>query len=181
MKVSATPLHGVLLLEGMLHRDERGHFTELFNRREFQAATGLNVDFVQDNLSHSHQHVLRGLHYQVNEPQGKLIRVLQGKVFDVIVDLRQSSPSYGQSASFSLNAEQPQALWVPPGLAHGFLTLSETAACLYKTTTHYAPQHERCLRWDDPVLNIRWPLSTNPVITGKDRNGKSWPDADKFD
>lgn len=181
MKVSATPLHGVLLLEGMLHRDERGYFTELFNRREFQAATGLNVDFVQDNLSHSLRHVLRGLHYQVNEPQGKLIRVLQGEVFDVIVDLRRSSPSYGQSTSFTLNAEQPQALWVPPGLAHGFLTLSATADCLYKTTTHYASQHERCLRWDDPTLNIRWPLSAEPVIIAKDRNGKSWLDADKFD
>ena len=181
MKVSATPLHGVLLLEGMLHRDERGYFTELFNRREFQAATGLNVDFVQDNLSHSLRHVLRGLHYQVNEPQGKLIRVLQGEVFDVIVDLRRSSPSYGHSASFTLSAEQPQALWVPPGLAHGFLTLSATADCLYKTTTHYAPQHERCLRWDDPTLNIRWPLSAEPVIITKDRNGKSWLDADKFD
>lgn len=181
MKVSTTPLHGVLLLEGMLHRDERGYFTELFNRREFQAATGLNVDFVQDNLSHSLRHVLRGLHYQVNEPQGKLIRVLQGEVFDVIVDLRRSSPSYGHSASFTLSAEQPQALWVPPGLAHGFLTLSATADCLYKTTTHYAPQHERCLRWDDPTLNIRWPLSAEPVIITKDRNGKSWLDADKFD
>lgn len=181
MKVSTTPLHGVLLLEGMLHRDERGYFTELFNRREFQAATGLNIDFVQDNLSHSLRHVLRGLHYQVNEPQGKLIRVLQGEVFDVIVDLRRSSPSYGQSASFTLNADQPQALWVPPGLAHGFLTLSATADCLYKTTTHYAPQHERCLRWNDPTLNIRWPLSAEPAIIAKDRNGKAWPDADKFD
>lgn len=181
MKVSATPLHGVLLLEGMLHRDERGHFTELFNRREFQAATGLNVDFVQDNLSHSLRHVLRGLHYQVNEPQGKLIRVLQGEVFDVIVDLRRSSPSFGQSASFTLNAEQQQALWVPPGLAHGFLTLSATANCLYKTTTHYAPQHERCLRWNDPTLNIGWPLCTEPVIIAKDRNGKSWPEAEKFE
>ncbi len=181
MKISSTPLHGVLLLEGMLHRDERGHFTELFNRREFQAATGLNVDFVQDNLSHSRQHVLRGLHYQVVEPQGKLIRVLRGEVFDVIVDLRRSSPSYGQWASFKLNAEQPQMLWVPPGLAHGFLTLSETADCLYKTTTHYAPSHERCLRWDDQVLNINWPLSSEPVIAAKDRAGQSWPDADKFD
>lgn len=181
MKVSTTPLHGVLLLEGLLHRDERGNFTELYNQRQFQAATGLNVDFVQDNLSHSRHHVLRGLHYQVVEPQGKLIRVLQGEVFDVIVDLRRSSPSFGRWTSFRLCGEQPQSLWVPPGIAHGFLTLSASADCLYKTTTHYAPQHERCLRWDDPTLNIDWPLSTEPVIAAKDRTGQSWPGAEKFD
>jgi dTDP-4-dehydrorhamnose 3,5-epimerase len=181
MKIFTTALNGVLLLEGMLRRDERGYFTELFNRREFHAASGLNVDFVQDNLSHSHRNVLRGLHYQVHEPQGKLIRVLHGEVFDVIVDLRRSSPSYGQSAGFKLNAGQPQALWVPPGLAHGFLALSETVDCLYKTTTHYAPQHERCLRWDDPRLGITWPLQAPPLLSARDRLAKGWNEVDKFD
>ena len=181
MKVLTTALHGVLLLQGALHHDERGLFTELFNRRDFRAATGLDIDFVQDNLSHSKRHVLRGLHYQVVEPQGKLIRVLHGEVYDVAVDLRRTSPSFGRWAGFRLNADSAQALWLTPGFAHGFLTLSDSADCLYKTTAHYAPQHERCLRWDDTNLNIPWPLSSKPIITVKDRAGLSWSDADKFD
>jgi dTDP-4-dehydrorhamnose 3,5-epimerase len=181
MKALSTALHGVLLLEGLLHRDERGSFSELYHRRDFRAATGCNTDFVQDNWSHSRRHVLRGLHYQVVEPQGKLIRVLHGEVFDVAVDLRRGSPSYGRWAGFRLAAESAQSLWLPPGLAHGFLTLSATADCYYKTTAHYAPQHERCLRWDDPDLAIAWPLGAAPVVADKDRLGQSWNDADKFD
>ncbi len=181
MNATPTALHGVWLLDGVLHHDARGYFTELFNRRAFRAATGLDLEFVQDNLSRSRQHVLRGLHYQVVEPQGKLIRVLQGEVFDVAVDLRRSSPSYGRWAGFHLSAESAQALWLPPGIAHGFLTLSDSADCLYKTTAHYAPQHERCLRWDDPSLKIDWPVSADPVLAEKDRSGMLWPDADKFD
>ena len=181
MNAITTALHGVLLLQGVLHRDQRGSFTELYNRRDFKTATGLSVDFVQDNLSQSRRHVLRGLHYQVIEPQGKLIRVLQGEVYDVVVDLRRSSPSFGRWIGLHLSAESAQSLWLPPGLAHGFLTLTDTADCLYKTTTHYAPQHERCLRWNDPTLAIPWPLSAEPVIAAKDRTGHLWPDIETFE
>ncbi|MCE2998470.1 MAG: dTDP-4-dehydrorhamnose 3,5-epimerase [Betaproteobacteria bacterium] len=180
MKALTTALHGVLLLQGALHHDERGFFTELFSRRDFRVATGLDIDFVQDNLSRSKRHVLRGLHYQVVEPQGKLIRVLHGEVYDVAVDLRRASPSFGRWAGFRLNAESAQALWLPPGFAHGFLTLSDSADCFYKTTTHYALQHERCLRWDDPSLKIDWKLDTSPIVAAKDHEGMYWDEIEMY-
>lgn len=169
MQIVNTSIPGVLIIEPRVFGDERGFFFESFNSRSFKEATGLNVEFVQDNHSESQKNVLRGLHYQV-EPmaQGKLVRVVQGAVFDVAVDLRQGSKSYKQWVGGVLSAENKRQMWVPPGFAHGFLTLTETAEFLYKTDQYYSPAHERTVHWRDPSLNIDWPLSGDPLVSPKD-------------
>jgi dTDP-4-dehydrorhamnose 3,5-epimerase len=173
MNVTPTSLPGVLLIEPRVFSDDRGFFFESFNARAFREATGLTVDFVQDNHSHSRRNVLRGLHYQVEQAQGKLVRAVTGEVFDVAVDLRRSSPTFGQWEGFVLSAENRRMLWVPPGFAHGFLVLSESADFLYKTTDYYAPQHERCLLWNDPAIGVQWPLADDaqPLLSAKDEVG----------
>ena len=175
MKATPTRIPDVLLIEPKVFGDDRGFFFESFNRRAFHEATGLNVDFVQDNHSKSARNVLRGLHYQLAQPQGKLVRVTQGEVFDVAVDIRKGSPTYGQWVGEILSAENKKQLWIPAGLAHGFVVLSETAEFLYKTTDYYAPQHERCIAWNDPDLAIDWPLGgAAPLLSGKDAMAPFW-------
>ena len=171
MNVQPAAIPEVLILEPKVFGDERGFFFESFNQREFEKATGLKRNFVQDNHSRSVKNVLRGLHYQVQQPQGKLIRCIAGEVFDVAVDIRKDSPTFGQWVGFSLSAENKRQAWIPEGFAHGFLVLSDIAEILYKTTDYYAPEHERTLRWDDPVISIDWPLSTPPVLSMKDAKG----------
>lgn len=168
MNVVATEIPGVLLLEPRVFTDDRGAFFESFNAAAFAAAVGRPVSFVQDNQSTSRRHVLRGLHYQEPRPQGKLVRVLAGAIFDVAADIRPGSPSFGRWVGIELSAENRRQLWVPEGLAHGFLVLSESAEVLYKTTDFYAPGCEKCLRWDDPTLGIRWPLSAPPLLSPRD-------------
>jgi len=180
MKVIASELPGVLILEPRVFGDERGFFYESFNARTFSEATGLNREFVQDNHSRSQRGVLRGLHYQLQQPQGKLVRAVVGEVFDVSVDLRRSSPSFGRWVGVHLSAENKRQLWLPEGFAHGFLVLSEYAEVLYKTTDYYAPAHERCIRWDDPSLAIDWPLESAPQLSAKDQAGLSLADAQVF-
>ena len=180
MKVAPTALPEVLLLEPKVFGDERGFFLEPYNRRTFREATGLELDFVQDNHSRSRRGVLRGLHYQVRQPQGKLIRTLSGRIFDVAVDLRRSSPGFGKWVGMELDAESMRMLWIPPGFAHGFLVLSDAADILYKATDYYAPQHERTLRWDDPRLAIAWPLRGEPTLSDKDRCGAALADAETY-
>ena len=181
MNVIETTLPGVLILEPKIFGDDRGFFYESFNTRSFQDATGLNPAFVQDNHSRSARGVLRGLHYQVQQPQGKLVRVTAGEVFDVAVDIRRHSATFGQWFGLHLSAENKRQLWVPEGFAHGFLVLSEYAEFLYKTTDYYAPAHERCIRWDDPQLAIDWPLQgLTPQLSGKDQAGASFHEADLF-
>ena len=166
------PIPDVLLLEPRVFEDARGVFFESFNQRAFQQMTGLDVQFVQDNHSHSKRNVLRGLHYQVGRPQGKLVRVVVGEVFDVALDIRPGSPTFGQWAGEVLSATNRRQLWLPPGLAHGFLVLSESAELLYKTSDYYAPEHERCIAWNDPTLGIAWPLSgAAPILSAKDAAG----------
>ena len=175
MKATPTAIADVLLLEPKVFGDERGFFFESFNQRAFEIATGVKTEFVQDNHSKSGQGVLRGLHYQIENAQGKLVRVTQGSVFDVAVDIRKDSPTFGQWAGEILSAENKHQLWIPAGLAHGFLVLSETAEFLYKTTAYYAPEHERCIAWDDATLAIEWPLAqTRPRLSAKDSNGASF-------
>ena len=172
MRATPTAIADVLLMEPRVFGDARGFFYESFNTRDFAAATGLDVNFVQDNHSKSARGVLRGLHYQVQKPQGKLVRVVSGEVFDVVVDIRPQSPTYGQWVGEHLSASNQRQLWIPPGLAHGFLVLSESAEFLYKTTDYYAPEFERCLAWDDAHLNIAWPLDgLVPVVSAKDALG----------
>ena len=172
MKATPTAIADVLVLEPMVFGDERGFFFESFNQQKFEAVTGVKTRFVQDNHSKSAQGVLRGLHYQVQNPQGKLVRASQGAVFDVAVDIRPQSPSYGKWVAVELSAENKRQLWIPPGLAHGFLVLSETAEFLYKTTDYYSPQHERCIAWNDPTLDIAWPLAgKHPQLSEKDQAG----------
>ena len=180
MKCTATPLEGVLLLEPQLLTDERGFFFESYNARRFREATGFEPAFVQDNHSKSHRHVLRGLHYQVEVPQGKLVRVIRGSVFDVVVDLRTGSPSFGRWIGTELSSENRRQLWVPPGCAHGFLTLSDEAECLYKTTEYWSPAHERTLLWNDAHLGIAWPLDGEPLLSAKDRAGLPFERAEVF-
>mgnify|MGYP001068240057 CR=1 FL=1 len=179
MKVLATELPEVLVIEPRVFGDARGFFFESYNRRAFAAATGVDAEFVQDNHSRSVRNVLRGLHYQIRQPQGKLIRVVVGEVFDVAVDLRRSSPRFGRWVGVHLSAENKRMLWVPPGFAHGFLALTD-AEVLYKTTDYYAPEHERCLRWDDPTLAIAWPLAEAPLLSAKDRQGVSLAEAEVY-
>ncbi len=171
MKVTPTTIPEVLVIEPKVFGDDRGFFFESFNQKAFQAATGLDVAFVQDNHSKSAKNVLRGLHYQVLHPQGKLVRVVQGEVFDVAVDIREGSKTYGKWVGEILSAENKKQFWVPPGFAHGFLTLSDTAEFLYKTTDYYAPEHERSILWNDRVLAIDWPLLAPPVLSAKDIRG----------
>ncbi len=181
MKVIPTSIPDVLILEPRVFGDTRGFFLESFNQRAFNEATGLNLDFVQDNHSRSGKGVLRGLHYQLQQPQGKLVRVVRGAVFDVAVDIRRSSPTFGQWAGVELSEENHRQLWVPPGLAHGFLVLSETADFLYKTTDYYAPAHERCIAWNDPALGIGWPdIGMAPQLSSKDAQGAGLHEADLF-
>ena len=172
MKITPCAIPDVLLMEPRVFGDERGFFFESFNQRAFCDATGLNLQFVQDNHSRSARHVLRGLHYQVVQPQGKLVRVVAGEVFDVAVDIRPESPTYGRWVGEILSGTNKRQLWVPPGLAHGFMVLSETADFLYKTTDYYAPAHERCIAWNDPTLAVDWPLNGQaPVLSAKDMAG----------
>lgn len=181
MKVIQTALPEVLILEPKVFGDARGFFMESFNARTFREATGLDVEFVQDNQSRSSAGVLRGVHYQNPNPQGKLVRVTQGAVFDVAVDLRRSSPNFGKWVGVELSGENHHQLWVPEGFGHGFLVLSETADFLYKTTDYYAPEHEHCVRWDDPSIGIEWPLAgLTPNISAKDAQGKSLAEAQVF-
>ncbi len=175
MKVTATAIADVLVLEPKIFGDDRGFFFESFNARVFAQATGLNVTFVQDNHSKSARHVLRGLHYQTQQAQGKLVRVVAGEVFDVVADVRPESPTYGKWVGEILSAQNQRQMWVPPGLAHGFLVLSESAEFLYKTTDYYAPEFERCIAWNDKKLNIDWPLSgATPSLSAKDALGHAF-------
>ncbi|HEX5093921.1 MAG TPA: dTDP-4-dehydrorhamnose 3,5-epimerase [Burkholderiales bacterium] len=180
MQVVPTALPGVLLLEPRVFGDARGFFFEAYNRRAFHKATGLDPDFVQDNHSRSAKNVLRGLHYQVRQTQGKLVRVTEGEVWDVAVDLRRSSPTFGKWAGFTLSAESRRIAWVPAGFAHGFVVVSDYAEVLYKTTDYYAPEHERSLLWNDPALGIAWPLGGAPVLADKDRRGTPLASAEVF-
>jgi len=181
MEVVATAIPDVKILRPRVFGDARGFFVESWNRRAF-AAAGLDLDFVQDNHSRSARGILRGLHYQLRQTQGKLVRVATGSVFDVAVDLRRSSPHFGRWVGVELSEQNQQMLWVPPGFAHGFLVLSETADFQYKCTDYYAPEHERSIRWDDPDLGIDWPLpgGMEPLLSGKDRAGTSFASADCF-
>jgi dTDP-4-dehydrorhamnose 3,5-epimerase len=180
MKVIASELPEVLILEPRVFGDERGFFYESFNARAFKQATGRTCEFVQDNHSRSQRGVLRGLHYQLQQAQGKLVRVTAGVVYDVAVDIRRSSPTFGRWVGVHLSAENKRQLWLPEGFAHGFLVLSEYAEFLYKTTDYYAPAHERCIRWDDPSLAIDWPLDSAPQLSAKDQAGLSLADAELF-
>jgi dTDP-4-dehydrorhamnose 3,5-epimerase len=182
VQVSPTAIHDVLLIEPKVFGDERGWFTESFNAQDFANATGLEVEFVQDNHSFSRQWTLRGLHYQLEQAQGKLVRVVAGSVFDVVVDIRKDSPSFGQWVGIELSAQNHKQLWIPPKLAHGFLVLTETAEFLYKTTDYYHPQSEVCLAWNDPTVGIEWPLPTvtSPNLNAKDAAGLLWDAAPKF-
>ena len=173
MKVFPTRIPEVLILEPKVFGDERGFFLERYNKRTFEAATGLDVEFVQDNHSRSMCNVLRGLHYQIKQPQGKLVWVVSGEIFDVAVDLRRRSPTFGQWAGFTLSAQGRQMAWIPPGFAHGFLVVSESAEVLYKASDFYAPEHERTLLWNDAGLGIDWPIPSgqNPLLAPKDCNG----------
>nr|WP_298138563.1 dTDP-4-dehydrorhamnose 3,5-epimerase [uncultured Pseudomonas sp.] len=180
MQVIPSELPGVLILEPKVFGDERGFFYESFNARAFAQATGLACQFVQDNHSRSQRGVLRGLHYQVQQAQGKLVRVTAGEVYDVAVDLRRSSPNFGRWVGVHLSAENKRQLWVPEGFGHGFVVLSEVAEFLYKTTDYYAPEHERCIRWNDPTLAIDWPLEAPPQLSAKDQAGLAFTEADVF-
>jgi len=181
VKVERAAIPDVLVLEPQVFGDARGFFYESYNRRRFAAATGLDVEFVQDNHSRSARNVLRGLHYQVRQPQGKLVRVVSGEIWDVAVDLRRGSPSFGRWVAARLDAVSHRMLWIPPGFAHGFVVLSEQADVVYKATDFYAPEHERTLLWNDPALAIPWPLAGEPVMTDKDRRGVPLISAEKFD
>ena len=180
MKATRTAIPDLLIIEPKVFGDERGFFFESFNRRKFAELTGRDVDFVQDNHSRSAKNVLRGLHYQIQHPQGKLVRVVQGAVLDVAVDIRRNSPTFGRHAAVELSAENKRMLWIPEGFAHGFAVLSDTAEFLYKTTDYWYPEHERCLRWDDPVLAIDWQLQAAPALSGKDAQGKTLAEAELF-
>ncbi len=180
MNVVTTSIPEVIIFEPKVFGDERGFFFESFNAKIFEQATGLSAHFVQDNHSKSAKNVLRGLHYQIEQAQGKLVRATQGEVFDVAVDMRASSPTFGQWESTVLSNENKRQMWIPPGFAHGFLVLSETAEFLYKTTDFYAPQHECCLKWDDPTVGIKWPLQASPLLSAKDNIGLSLHYAHKF-
>ncbi|NDP38894.1 MAG: dTDP-4-dehydrorhamnose 3,5-epimerase [Rhodoferax sp.] len=179
--VTATKLPEVLILEPKVFGDARGFFFESFNQRDFAQATGLEVQFVQDNHSRSVKGVLRGLHYQIQRPQGKLVRVTQGEVFDVVVDLRRHSPNFGKWDGVLLSADNKRQLWVPPGFAHGFLVTSDTAEFLYKTTDYWYPEFERSLLWNDPAVGVRWPLQAEPQLAAKDAAARTLDEAEVFD
>lgn len=180
MKATPLAIPDVLLIEPKVFGDDRGFFYESFNQRRFDKAVGRSVNFVQDNHSRSVKNVLRGLHYQIRQPQGKLVRAVVGEVFDVAVDLRKSSPTFGQWVGEILSADNRRQMWVPEGFAHGFVVLSETAEFLYKTTDYYAQEHERCIVWNDPALAINWPLGGDPMLSSKDVLGLALSDAEVF-
>ncbi len=180
MKVIKTAISDVLIVEPTVFGDERGFFYESYNERKWKELTGLDTQFVQDNHSKSSQGVLRGIHYQIKHSQGKLVRVVAGEVFDVAVDLRESSPSFGKWVGESLSAENKKMLWVPEGFGHGFLVLSETAEFLYRTTDFYAPEHERCIIWNDLELKIEWPVDGKPQLSEKDVNGSVFAEAEYY-
>lgn len=181
MNIIKTELPDVLIIEPKVFGDARGFFYESFNARTFAEAIGRDVTFVQDNHSRSAKNVLRGMHYQIRQPQGKLVRVAVGEVFDVAVDLRKSSPTFGKWTGALLSAENKRMMWVPEGFAHGFLVLSDSADFLYKTTDYYAPAHERCVAWDDAEIGIQWPLAGPPTLATKDAAGKRLREAEVFD
>ena len=180
MKVIPTAIDGLLVIEPTVFGDDRGFFYESFNQRRFEDLTGVKADFVQDNHSRSARNVLRGLHYQIQQAQGKLVRVTSGSVFDVAVDLRKSSPTFGKWHGLELSGENKRQFWIPPGFAHGFVVTSEHAEFLYKTTDYYAPEHERALIWNDPAIGIEWPLEVEPLLSGKDQKGLKLADAEVF-
>jgi dTDP-4-dehydrorhamnose 3,5-epimerase len=182
MKVTRTAIPEVCLIEPRVFGDARGFFYESFNQRAFAEATGVTTEFVQDNHSRSARGVLRGLHYQIQQAQGKLVRVVAGEVYDVAVDIRRSSPTFGRWVGAHLSADNKAQFWVPAGFAHGFVVLSDTAEFLYKTTDYYAPEHEQCIAWNDPFLNIQWPdLGESPKLSAKDAAGNLWANAKFFD
>ncbi len=180
MKVTATKIPDVLIIEPQVFGDNRGFFFESFNAKSWQEKTGLNTNFIQDNHSRSQQNVLRGLHYQIKEPQAKLVRAVVGEVLDIAVDIRQSSPTFKQWVGEILTADNKKQLWIPEGFAHGFLVLSETAEVLYKTNNFYAPEYDRSIRWNDPDININWDLKTTPLLSNKDQNAPLLKDAQIF-
>lgn len=180
MNFKQLAIPGVFLLEPRVFGDDRGFFFESFNQRQFEQAINREVSFVQSNHSRSAQHVLRGLHYQIEQPQGKLVRVVVGEVFDVAVDIRRSSPTFGQWVGEVLSAENKKQLWVPEGFAHGFVVLSDTADFLYNTTDYWAPDHERYIIWNDPTLAINWPIDSVPILSDKDAQGKLFETADVY-
>jgi len=180
MKATPGELAGVLLLEPRIFGDDRGFFLESYNKRTFQQVTGVATEFVQDNHSSSARNVLRGLHYQLQQAQGKLVRVVAGEIYDVVVDLRRSSASFGRWMGHRLSAQSKQMLWVPAGFAHGFLALADGTEVLYKTTDYYAPEFERCVLWNDPEVVIEWPLAGAPVVSEKDRRGIPLKQAETF-
>jgi len=180
MQIQTTAIPDVLIIEPTVFGDDRGFFYESFNQKRFAELTGVMRDFVQDNHSKSAKGVLRGLHYQIQQPQGKLVRVTAGEVFDVAVDLRKSSPTFGHWVGVTLSAENKRQLWVPEGFAHGFVVTSDHAEFLYKTTDYWAPEFERSILWNDPAIGIEWPLNTEPLLSGKDKVGKLLSDAEVF-
>jgi dTDP-4-dehydrorhamnose 3,5-epimerase len=180
MQIQTTELPDVLIIEPRVFGDDRGFFFESFNERRFAELTGTCPRFVQDNHSRSNRNVLRGLHYQIRQPQGKLVRVTSGEVFDVAVDMRRSSPTFGRWVGVTLSAENKRQLWIPEGFAHGFMVTSESAEFLYKTTDYWAPEHERTVRWDDPAVGIRWPLQVTPQLSAKDQAGMPLSEAETF-
>lgn len=180
MKSEPLAIRDVLLLEPRVFSDERGFFLESYNRQVFERTVGRPVAFVQDNHSRSARNVLRGLHYQVRQPQAKLVRAVAGEVFDVSVDLRRHSATFGQCVTVRLSAENMRQLWIPEGFAHGYLVLSEYAEVIYKTTDYWAPEHERCLAWNDPTLAIDWPLQGEPILSARDQRGESFASAETF-
>jgi dTDP-4-dehydrorhamnose 3,5-epimerase len=181
MKAIPTFIPDVLIVEPKVHGDARGFFFESYNERAFRDATGVNPVFVQDNHSRSAKGVLRGLHYQVRQPQGKLVRVVRGSAFDVAVDVRKKSPTFGRWVGVELSEENHRQLWIPEGFAHGFLVTSESADFVYKATDYYAPQHERCIAWNDPQIGIDWPLQGQPDLSAKDAAGASLANAEVFE
>ena len=181
MHATPTAIAGVLVIEPRVFTDERGFFFESFNERAFAQATGISATFVQDNHSRSVKNTVRGLHYQIQQPQGKLMRVVVGEIFDVVVDLRRGSPTFGKWVGEHLSADNKKMIWVPTGFAHGFAVLSDYADFLYKTTDYWAPQHERTLLWNDPALGIAWPLAGEPILATKDKAGKRLADVEVFD
>lgn len=180
MQAIPTAIPDVLIIEPKVYGDARGFFFESYNEHAFAQATGLKVNFVQDNHSRSAKGVLRGLHYQLKQPQGKLVRVVRGSVYDVAVDLRKSSPTFGRWVGAELSEDNQRQMWVPAGFAHGFLVTSESADFLYKTTDYYAPEQERCIAWNDPAIGIQWPLAEAPVLSGKDQQGKLLAQAEVY-
>jgi dTDP-4-dehydrorhamnose 3,5-epimerase len=181
MNVVPANLPGLLILEPKVYGDERGFFYESYNEKMLAEKAGITAHFVQDNHSLSVKNVLRGLHYQIRQPQGKLVRVISGEVFDVAVDLRKSSSTFGKWEGIILSAENKRIVWIPPGFAHGFLVLSDYAEFLYKTTDYWAPEYERCILWSDPDLGVKWPLQGVPALSAKDQSGNPFRDAEVFD